>query len=416
MLSPTRTYINNLLRELSTGKAREHSYRPALKELLQTINPQVIAQNDPAQVDCGAPDFIVTNRNIPIGHIEVKDLGKDLSNKLFKEQFDRYRDSLENLIISNYLEFRFFIDGEQVESITIGEVKGEKIIPIPSAFARLEDLLKDFCTHTGQTITSAARLSKMMAGKARLLAHVIQQALASDSDTKANSTLHEQMEAFKQVLMHDIDAKQFADIYAQTIAYGMFAARLHDPSLDTFSRQEAAALIPKSNPFLRQLFQYIAGYDLDERIVWIVDNLAAIFNATDVAYILRDFGKATQKNDPMVHFYETFLAEYDPKLRKSRGVWYTPEPVVNFIVRAVDDILKQEFGLAQGLADTSKTRIKVQSQQKDSRSKDGYKTIEKEVHKVQILDPATGTGTFLTEVIKQIHQRFEGQQGIWSGY
>src|SRR5699024_7433265 len=201
-----------------------------------------------------------------------------------------------------------------------------------------------------------------------------------------------------------------------TIAYGMFAARLHDPSLKTFSRHEAAALIPKTNPFLRKLFQYIAGYDLDDRIVWVVDALADIFRATDVSALLKDFGKNTQQNDPIIHFYETFLAEFDPALRKSRGVWYTPEPVVNFIVRAVDDILKDEFGLKDGLADTSKTTVKVNTDQPDKRSATGYRQEEKEVHKVQILDPAAGTGTFLAEVVKQIHRRFEGQQGIWPNY
>ncbi len=187
----------------------------------------------------------------------------------------------------------------------------------------------------------------------------------------------------------------------------MFAARYHDPTLPTFSRQEAATLIPKSNPFLRRLFQDIAGYDLDDRLVWIVDELVQIFLASDVADIMHNFGTRTKQEDPVIHFYETFLAAYDPALRKARGVWYTPEPVVNFIVRAVDEILKTEFGLSQGLADTSKTKIKVDVQ---------GKKVEKEVHRVQILDPATGTGTFLAEVIKQIHTRFEGQQGIWSNY
>ncbi|HAH38897.1 MAG TPA: DNA methyltransferase, partial [Algoriphagus sp.] len=139
----------------------------------------------------------------------------------------------------------------------------------------------------------------------------------------------------------------------------MFAARLYDNSLDTFSRQEAAELIPKSNPFLRKLFQYIAGYDLDDRITWIVDALADIFRAADVKSILKNFGKATKMEDPIIHFYEDFLTQYDPKLRKQRGVWYTPHPVVNFIIRAVDEILITEFGLPMGLADTSKTKIKV---------------------------------------------------------
>jgi predicted helicase len=207
--------------------------------------------------------------------------------------------------------------------------------------------------------------------------------------------------------VHDITPKAFADMYAQTIAYGMFAARYHDPTIPTFSREEAATLIPHSNPFLRKLFQSIAGFDLDSRIAWIVDDLVQIFLASDVAQIMRNFGKSTKQDDPIIHFYETFLAAYDPSLRKARGVWYTPEPVVNFIVRAVDDILKTEFNLPQGLADTSKTKIKVDYQ---------GKKIEQEVHKVQVLDPATGTGTFLAEVIKHIHGKFKSMPGMWPKY
>jgi type I restriction-modification system DNA methylase subunit len=245
----------------------------------------------------------------------------------------------------------------------------------------------------------------MMAGKARLLSDIIEKSLTSDEVNQENSTLKEQMLAFKQILIHDITPQGFADVYAQTIAYGMFAARLHDPTLDNFSRQEAAELIPKSNPFLRKLFGYIAGPDIDDRIKWVVENLSEIFLACNVEEILKNYGKSTKMEDPIIHFYETFLSEYDPKLRKSRGVWYTPQPVVNFIVRAVDDILKTEFDLPQGLADTSKTTIKVNTQTADKRSTTGYKQMEQEVHKVQILDPATGTGTFLAEVVKHIHKK-----------
>jgi predicted helicase len=257
----------------------------------------------------------------------------------------------------------------------------------------------------------------MMAGKARLLQDILERAITSDEETQENTSLKGQYDTFKQILIHDLKPEDFADIYAQTLAYGMFAARLHDPTLDDFSRQEAAELIPKSNPFLRKLFGYIAGPDIDERIVTVVDNLAEVFRATNVEQLLKNFGKATQMHDPIIHFYETFLAEYDPKLRKARGVWYTPEPVVNFIVRAVDDILKTEFDLPQGLADTSKTKIKLDTQTPDKRSATGYKQIEKEVHKVQILDPATGTGTFLAEVVKFIYNKnFKAMKGAWSGY
>ena len=278
---------------------------------------------------------------------------------------------------------------------------------MPENFGNFENLIKDFCVHVGQTIKSSKKLAEMMAGKARLLSDIIEKSLTSDEENQENSTLKEQMLAFKQILIHDITPQGFADVYAQTIAYGMFAARLHDPTLDNFSRQEAAELIPKSNPFLRKLFGYIAGPDIDDRIKWVVENLSEIFLACNVEEILKNYGKSTKMQDPIIHFYETFLSEYDPKLRKSRGVWYTPQPVVNFIVRAVDDILKTEFDLPQGLADTSKTEIKVDIQ---------GKKVKQEVHKVQILDPATGTGTFLAEVVKHIHKKFQGQQGIWSNY
>ncbi|HUT43227.1 MAG TPA: type ISP restriction/modification enzyme, partial [Desulfobacterales bacterium] len=374
---------------------------------MESIAPDVLITNEPVHIDCGAPDYILTRQKIPVGYIEAKDIGKPLTSKDYKEQFERYRNSLNNLIITDYLEFKLYRDGEFVTSLAIGEIQGNRIVAKNENFSAFSDLIKDFCLHTGQTIKSSAKLAKMMAGKARLLQKVIENALTSDHENQADSSLKDQLNAFRQILIHDISAKEFADIYAQTIAYGMFAARLHDPSLESFSRMEAANLIPKSNPFLRKLFQYIAGYDLDSRIIWIVDALADIFRATNVAELLKDFGKATQKHDPIIHFYETFLAEYDPALRKSRGVFYTPEPVVNFIVRAVDDILKNDFNLQEGLANTSKITKKVEVQ---------GQTIEKEFHRVQILDPAAGTGTFLAEVIKQIYKRFEGQQGIWSDY
>ena len=258
--------------------------------------------------------------------------------------------------------------------------------------------ITDFCDFKGQTIKSAEKLAKMMAQKARMMEEVLFNAV-SDTEDDYN-TLHGQLEAFREILIHDLDEKKFADIYAQTIAYGLFAARLHDETLEDFSRQEARELIPRSNPFLRNLFDYVSGADLDDRVVWIVDDLADILRATDLQALLKDFGSSTGQTDPFIHFYETFLAEYDSKLRKSRGVYYTPEPVVNFIVRAVDDILKDEFGLPQGLADTSKIKIKSEiigtATKGDTRGRGKGKAIyeDKEVHKVQILDPSTGTGTF----------------------
>ena len=400
-------YIDNLNKRFQTGISREHAYRGDLQLLLETILKDVQVINEPARITCGAPDYILMKKDIPVGYIEAKDIAVDLNSKSQKEQFDRYKASLTNLIFTDYMDFHFYRDGQFVNSIRIAEIVNGSIVGRSDQFDHFEQLIKDFAQMISQTIKSPTKLAEMMAGKARLLANIIEQAVSSDEKNEANSQLKDQYKAFQNVLLHDITHKAFADMYAQTIAYGMFAARYHDPTIPTFSREEAATLIPHSNPFLRKLFQSIAGYDLDSRIAWIVDDLVQIFLASDVAQIMKNFGKNTKQDDPIIHFYETFLAAYDPLLRKSRGVWYTPEPVVNFIVRAVDDILKTEFNLPQGLADTSKTKIKVDYQ---------GKKVEQEVHRVQVLDPATGTGTFLAQVIKHIHQKFKNQAGIWPKY
>lgn len=413
-------YLSNIIKRYNLGNATEHTFRGDLQQLIESLVLDISATNEPKRQTCGAPDYILIRKDIPIGYIEAKDIGdKDLDGIKKtgnKEQFDRYKASLNNLIFTDYLNFHLYRDGEFITKIAIAEIQNGSIIPLPNNFSAFTNLIKDFSAYVGQTIKSSKKLAEMMAGKARLLSDVIEKALTSDENNREDSTLKDQMHAFKEILIHDITSKGFADVYAQTIAYGMFAARLHDPTLPTFSRGEAAELIPKSNPFLRKLFGYIAGPDIDDRIKWIVDSLIDVFLACNVEELLKNYGKSTKMEDPIIHFYETFLSEYDPKLRKARGVWYTPQPVVNFIVRAVDDILKTEFNLPQGLADTSKTKIKVNLQATDRRYKDNIRTVEEEVHKVQILDPATGTGTFLAEVTKHIHKRFEGQQGIWSNY
>ncbi|PKP02199.1 MAG: DNA methyltransferase [Bacteroidetes bacterium HGW-Bacteroidetes-9] len=404
-------YIQNINQRYKPGNATEHTFRGDLQQLIESLVPAIRATNEPKRQACGAPDYIITKKDIPVGFIEAKDIGdadlegaKKAGNK---EQFDRYKASLSNIIFTDYLNFIWYKEEQLVMKVRVAGLTNGKINPLTENFTAFEGMIKAFCTTVGQTIKSPKKLAEMMAGKARLLADIIEKAINSDDENNENSTLKSQLDAFKEILIHDITPRGFADVYAQTIAYGMFAARLHDTSLNDFSRQEAAELIPKSNPFLRKLFGYISGPDIDDRIKWIVDSLSDIFLASNVEEILKNYGRSTKMEDPIIHFYETFLSEYDPRLRKARGVWYTPQPVVNFIVRAVDDILKTEFNLPAGLADTGKTKIKVDLQ---------GKKVEQEVHRVQILDPATGTGTFLAEVVKHIHHKFEGQQGIWSNY
>ena len=360
-------YIDSVHKRFSSGISREHSYRADLEALICELVPDVDITNEPSKVtDCGNPDYVLTKGKIPIGFIEAKDIGIDLNSKSHKEQFNRYKNALDNLIITDYLWFQFYQQGKLVHEIRLAEIENKQIQPLSNNFPEFTNLIQNFCTYISQSIKSPRKLAGMMAAKARLLENILENALVSDEKTEENTSLKQQYETFKSILIHDLTPPGFADIYAQTLAYGMFAARLHDRTLETFSRQEAAELIPKTNPFLRKLFNHVAGPDIDERIVTTVDNLADVFRATNVDELLKNFGKSTQTQDPIIHFYETFLAEYNPKLRKARGVWYTPEPVVKFIVHSVDEILKTEFGLKDGLSDTSRTTIEVEAQAQPS--------------------------------------------------
>ena len=406
-------FLSEVARIHKTGSATEHSYRSALETLLQSIAAGITVLNEPRRAAFGAPDFFISQDDMVIGHVEAKDIHvsiRDLKGPN-GDQHKRYLAALPNLIYTNCLDWDFYRDGARVARISIAALR-DGIQPSPQEFPTLEQWLQDFIRYGPQSITSPQDLAERMAGKATLIKHVLFRTL---EDTQVQAGLTAQYSAFRENLIHDITAEHFADIYAETIAYGMFAARLHDSTPHRFKRQRALELLPKSNPFLRALFTYVAGAHLEDQIAWIVDDLARVFRACDMAQILGGFGRRTRQEDPFLHFYQTFLATYNPAKRKARGVWYTPEPVVQFIVRAVDELLQTEFGLRDGLADTSKVTIDRATGEHDGTGTPI--TTREDVHRVQILDPATGTGTFLAEVIKQIAPKVQGvAPAMWSDY
>lgn len=411
----TEKYINSVIQKYKTGKTTEHSFRGDLQEYIERAVHGVQAINEPRRQQCGAPDYIIQKKNIPIGYIEAKDIDKHLDTVDKSEQLARYKASLDNLILTNYLEFWFYVNGEHVDTIKIAELQNGKIKTFVKEYQRLLNAIRNFCDYQGQTIKSPKQLANLMAQKAVMIRDVIINAL----DKCAESSLISQRDAFKQILLHDLTNHTFADMYAQTIAYGLFVARLNDTTLEDFSRQEARELISKNNPFLRQLFDYISGANLDDSLVWIVDDLVEIFRAVDLNKLLKNFGRTTQMSDPFLHFYETFLESYDKVNKEKRGVYYTPQPVVRFIVSAVDRILKNDFNLSHGLADDTTIKHKRflyidTSNKRVKQPKEVWK--EEEIYKVQILDPATGTGTFLAETIRKIYSYFVNQQGVWSQY
>ena len=400
----TRGYLRSIEETLSTGLATEHSYRPALKELVEALGGDGMkAVNEPTHVECGAPDFIIEHNGVPVGHIECKDIGASLAQAESTDQLRRYRGGLPNLILTDYLEFRWYADGDLRESAQIGSLDGHDGVIFNSAGARQVEALADaFFTATTPSAGNPLELAKRMAAKARLLRDGVERIFNQEG---SSGPLHGLLEAYREVLIGDLTPTDFADMQAQTAAYGLFAARCrHAPGDGPFTRQ--SAVFAETTPFLRDVFGQIAGPGIDRRIAWIVDDLARLLDRADMAGILADFGSRTVQEDPVVHFYEDFLATYDPELREMRGVYYTPEPVVSYIVRSVDRLLRDRFDLADGLANTDNI---------DVEAADGTQV---ESARVLILDPAAGTGTFLREVIASIRRTIEdkGLTGAWTGY
>lgn len=413
-------YIADINKAHLRGDSTEHTHRPALKILVESRDKKITVTNEPRRIACGAPDLRISRQSRgldqTIGYVETKDIGTDLKQAAKDEQIrDRYLLSLHNFILTNYVDFWWYTDGEiRLKARLAEEGSTGSFVLTDEGFAQTVELLGWFLSEEPERITTAKALAVRMAGLARLLRGATVRVFELEKETGA---LHAQFQAFREVLLHDLTEAQFADMYAQTIGYGLFTARCHihemtlyggdkhapfhgfDAKAGELTREHAAYMLPKTNPFLRRAFGHIAGPELDDRIAWIVDDIVALLRQADMGEVLRDFARANARRDPVVHFYETFLGQYDPALRKRRGVYYTPDEVVSYIVRSVDWLLQKKFALKRGLADESKIDVNG-----------------RETHRVLILDPAVGTGTFLFETVDHINERFNKQRGMWSGY
>ncbi|MCL4436330.1 MAG: N-6 DNA methylase [Thaumarchaeota archaeon] len=382
-------YLKSIKTNMELGNYTEHTHRPALKMFLEAICPKIVATNEPRRIECGAPDFIITHGQSPWGYIEAKDIWTQLDETQESEQIERYRNSLSNLILTNYLEFRWFLNGVLREPVVcIASVTNDNKIEVSNeGLIELKNILLDFLNTNVRTVKDSKELASRLANLAKTLQTSIASAYAAEDEDK-DEELHSHLSSIRDILVPDLTPAQFADMYAQTITYGLFAARCYCTNAEEFTREKAAYFLPKTNPFLRKLFTQIAGPDLNIRYAWIVDDIVDLLARSDMESILKDFGKSSGKEDPVVHFYETFLSVYDPTLREKRGIYYTPTPVVEYIVKSVDDVLKKDFARPDGLADPT----------------------------TLVLDPACGTGTFLYFLIKLTHDRLAGQEGLWKDY
>jgi predicted helicase len=400
-------YIQSITKKFSYEETSEMGYRTdfeiLLKEIFESIN--VTRFDHDARAKGGnKPDFVLHKHNVPILYIETKIIGASLDKIEKSEQMARYY-GYANLVLTDYVEFRFYRNGLRYEDpiqIALYDIKHRTITPLPDNYEHVAKSLVDFTQSHKEPIRSGEHLSKIMGGKAQRIRDNIRQYLSSESEK--NKEIIRIYDSIKKQLVHDLTLESFADMYAQTLVYGLFVARYHDETPENFSRREAIELVPKSNPLLRQFFNHIVGADFDKRLEYIVNELCEVFLHSNVQELMKQYfkddlwGKTHEGPDPVIHFYEDFLKEYDPELRKKLGAFYTPLPVVRFIVRSVDHLLEKDFELASGLADTSK-------------SPNG-------MHRVQILDPAVGTGTFISATIKLIYERLlkDGQKGRWPAY
>ncbi|MBA7660543.1 hypothetical protein ES703_68545 [subsurface metagenome] len=341
-------YIYTIRKKLKLGDTTEHSHRSALEILVESLSSDITATNEPKHIECGAPDFIVRKSSATIGYIEAKDIGKNLDDIEHGkgpdgERFGRYLNSLSNLILTDYLEFRWYLDGKSRLTARLGTpIQEGKIKQDKMGTLDVAELLNTFLLYRAESVGTPKNLALQMARLAHMIKNLIVNAFQKEPE---GGSLHNQLAAFRDNLIPDLVVEQFADMYAQTIAYGLFAARCMTSTSKDFTRQNAAYLLPKTNPFLRKLFNNIAGPDLDDRIAWLVDDLAQVLAQADMVSILEDFGKRTAKEDPVVHFYETFLTAYDQEVREMRGIYYTPEPVVSYIVAHCLLFYSLQFGL-----------------------------------------------------------------------
>ena len=301
------------------------------------------------------------------------------------------------------------MDGEPRMTARLATLKSDgRLSRSQAEFSKFNELLWEFLNRTPERIASPVDLAQRMARLTHMIRSVIEEGFKQDHVSQDVEDLYD---ATKSVLVPDLTEGEFADMFAQTLAYGLFAARVNH-TVGTFCRQNAAHQIPATNPFLQQLFSTVTGPTLDdEPFVSFVDDLTQLLGSADMEAILSDFGKRAAHQDPIMHFYEPFLAAYDPSLREQLGVYYTPEPVVSYIVRSVDWLLRQRFNCPSGLADHEMTDYEYPADDKG-------KTAQKRSHRVLVLDPACGTGTFLYAVIDHIREyyRSSGNAGMWNGY
>ena len=377
-----RTYQQDIQSaHAQTDATAELSLHPHLKIFLEQtaefLGHEITVISEPRKLEVGRPDFVVQSGLLPVGYIEAEAYGRDLDALTghAQTQNERFIENLDNFILTNFVDFQLYAESQLRITARI----------TTDSTAALESLLDRFLSARLTQIETPEALAKHLARRTRELQTQIATTL-----TDEDSGIYRMFLAFKELLLTTLTPDDFADMYAQTLAYGLFAARCTLPNATNFSRRTAADALPQSNPFLRQLFYQIASPNLEKNVTYILEDIVNLLANVPTELLRTAFVLQAHSEDPVIHFYETFLAEYDPQRRVDRGVYYTPPQVISYIVRSVDALLKTELNKPDGLADDS----------------------------ALVLDPATGTGGFLLVVLNHISEYITTTYGTgeWNRY
>ena len=398
-----KSYLKRIFEVSKRGDATEQSYYSSLDELLRNYSDSIKRKNIaitslPKKTEAGNPDFRVWDgKQQIVGYIEAKappftsplDKGgmrrvEYLDQIEDSEQLKRYLHTFPNLILTNFLEFRLYRNGALIDKVLIGRpyvIHKLKTIPPVEKEADFLKLLEKYFSFTFPKVYDAKALAIELAKRTRFLKDEVISLELEEEEKRGKGNILIFYKAFKEHLISGLTKEDFADLYSQTITYGLFAARTRTEN--GFNRKLAYDRIPRTIGILRDVFKFISLGELPQQMEWIIDDISEVLATTDVYKILDEYFNKHKGKDPIVHFYETFLAEYDPRTREKRGVYYTPEPVVSYIVRSLHHILKEHFNKEDGFASQS----------------------------VTVLDPAAGTLTFLAEAAKLAVEEFTSKYG-----
>ncbi|HHD0447259.1 TPA: type ISP restriction/modification enzyme [Campylobacter jejuni] len=393
-----KAYLENI-KDISTND-KEHTHRTALQNLLQAIKDNQDKQNKISikqepnndKEGRGAPDFLITKDFLTLGYIENKRVNANLDNIIKSDQILKYTKLSPNIILTDYLRFILLSLNDKNEIIICKEVKICSLDEIKSVIKNqslldaktqeLNELFSIFFSKIPNPINSALDFANHLSLRTRILKDEL---LLSSK----NETLLSLFNTFKETLYKELSYEEFCDSFAQTLTYSLFLAKLNNDTAKEIDLNNAKKFIPKSFPLIRSMSGFLDdSFENLENIKWLLEEIINIINHIDITSIIKELNKTGEKDlfnrptilsthkDPYLHFYETFLASYDPKLREVRGVYYTPAPIVNFIINAIDEVLKQDFNHKKGLS--------------EALNKD-----------ITLLDFATGTGTFLLEAFRK---------------